>query len=63
MRNALHAEILVAKNFQYEEREQLDSGSGGALSQAAGHAGRRILQIHCIAIQKQAVHVHQKTVL
>ena len=28
-----------AKNLQYEEREQLDSGGGGALSQGAGHDG------------------------
>ena len=27
---------LLTKNLWYEEREQLDSGSGGALSQGAG---------------------------
>ena len=29
--------ILLTKNLWYKEREQLDSGSGGALSQGAGH--------------------------
>ena len=29
----------LAKNLWYEEREQLDSGGGGALSQGAGHDG------------------------
>ena len=29
----------VTKNLEYEEREQLDSGGGGALSQGAGHDG------------------------
>ena len=29
----------VTKTLEYEEREQLDSGSGGALSQGAGHDG------------------------
>ena len=28
---------FLAKNLQYEEREQLDSGGGGVLSQDAGH--------------------------
>ena len=27
------------QNLWYEEREQLDSGGGGALSQGAGHGG------------------------
>ena len=27
----------LTKNLEYEEREQLDSGGGGALSQGAGH--------------------------
>ena len=31
--------ILLTKNLWYEEREQLDSGGGGALSQGAGHDG------------------------
>ena len=31
--------ISLTKNLWYEEREQLDSGSGGALSQGAGHDG------------------------
>ena len=31
---------LLTKNLWYEEREQLDSGGGGALSQGAGHDGR-----------------------
>ena len=31
--------ISLAKNLDYEEREQLDSGGGGALSQGAGHDG------------------------
>ena len=29
----------LTKNLEYEEREQLDSGGGGALSQGAGHNG------------------------
>ena len=29
----------LAKNLEYEEREQLDSGGGSALSQGAGHDG------------------------
>ena len=37
MQNVLqvHAEFL-----KYEERQQIDSGGGGALSQAAGHDGK-----------------------
>ena len=30
---------LTNQNLEYEEREQLDPGSGGALSQGAGHDG------------------------
>ena len=30
---------LLTKNFWYEQREQLDSGGGGMLSQGAGHDG------------------------
>ena len=29
----------LTKNLKYEEREQLDSGGGDALSQGAGHDG------------------------
>ena len=29
----------LTKNLWYEEREQLDSGGGGVLSQGAGHDG------------------------
>ena len=29
----------LTKNLECEEREQLDSGGGGALSQGAGHEG------------------------
>ena len=29
----------LTKNLWYEEREQLDSGGGGALSRSAGHDG------------------------
>ena len=29
----------LTKKLEYEEREQLDSGGGGALSQGAGHDG------------------------
>ena len=29
----------LTKNIWYEEREQLDSGGGGTLSQSAGHDG------------------------
>ena len=32
--------ISLTRNLWYEEREQLDSGGGGALSQGAGHDGR-----------------------
>ena len=32
-------ECILTKNLWYEEREQLDSGGGGALSQGAGHDG------------------------
>ena len=31
--------ISLTKNLWYEEREELDSGGGGALSQGAGHDG------------------------
>ena len=31
--------VSLTTNLWYEEREQLDSGSGGALSQGAGHDG------------------------
>ena len=39
MRNVLGNAYLssLTKNLEYEEREQLDSGGGGALSQGAGH--------------------------
>ena len=30
---------LLTKNLWYEQREQLDSGGGGTLSQGAGHDG------------------------
>ena len=41
VRNVLGNAYLssLTKNLKYEEREQLDSGSGGALSQGAGHDG------------------------
>ena len=41
VRNVLGNAYLssLTKNLEYEEREQLDSGSGGALSQGAGHDG------------------------
>ena len=29
----------LTKNLEYKEREQLDSGGGGVLSQGAGHDG------------------------
>ena len=31
---------VLTKCLWYKEREQLDSGGGGALSQGAGHDGR-----------------------
>ena len=33
------SEMYREKNLEYEEREQLDSGVGGVLSQGAGHDG------------------------
>ena len=30
---------MYTKNLWYEQREQLDSGGGGTLSQGAGHDG------------------------
>ena len=41
VRNVLRNAYLssLTKNLWYEEREQLDSGGGGALSQGAGHDG------------------------
>ena len=41
MRNVLGNLYLssLTKNLWNEEREQLDSGGGGALSQGAGHDG------------------------
>ena len=41
VRNVLGNVFLssLTKNLKYEECEQLDSGSGGALSQGAGHDG------------------------
>ena len=37
---------LLTKNLWYEEREQLDSGGGGMLSQGAGHDGSLIFLMH-----------------
>ena len=41
VRNVLEYVYLssLTKNLWYEEREQLDSGCGGALSQGGGHDG------------------------
>ena len=41
MQNVLRNVYLssLTKNLRYEECEQLDSSSGGALSQGAGHDG------------------------
>ena len=41
VRNVLGNAYLssLTKHLEYEEREQLDSGSGSALSQGAGHDG------------------------
>ena len=41
MRNVLGDVYLssLTKNLCYEEREQLDSGGGGTLSQGAGYDG------------------------
>ena len=41
VRNVLGNAYLssLTKNLEYEEREQLDSGGGGELSQDAGHDG------------------------
>ena len=38
VRNVL-GNVSLTKNLWYEEREQLDSGGGGTLSQGAGHDG------------------------
>ena len=38
VRNVLGLSSLT-KNLCYEQREQLDSGGGGTLSQGAGHDG------------------------
>ena len=35
----MYREMSLTKNLEYEERKQLDSGVGGALSQGAGHDG------------------------
>ena len=47
----------VTINLWYEQREQLNSRSGGALSQGAG------LRIRCIAMQKRAVQFTKKPYL
>ena len=41
VRNVLGNQYLssLTKNLWYKEREQLDSGGGGTLSQGAGHDG------------------------
>ena len=41
----------LTKNLEYEEREELDSGGGGVLSQGAGHDGS-FLFICCLAREK-----------
>ena len=39
LRDTCARAVRNVKNLWYEEREQLDSGGGGALSQGAGHDG------------------------
>ena len=40
VRNVLNVYLIsLTKNLWHEERQQLDSGGGGALSQGAGHDG------------------------
>ena len=50
----------LTKNLWYEEREQLDSGGGGALSQGAGHDGsffrkHNPWQIYLLSCSRKAV--------
>ena len=50
----------LTKNLWYEQREQLDSGGEGTLSQGAGHDGSFNLPIRSIAVQKRAVQFTKK---
>ena len=47
----------LTKNLLYEEREQLDSGGGGALSQGAGHdeSFHNPWQIYLLSRSRKAV--------
>ena len=48
----------LTKNLWYEEREQLDSGGGSALSQGAGHDGSFIpWQIYLLSCSRKAVNM------
>ena len=62
MRNVLGNLYLssLTKNLWNEEREQLDSGGGGALSQGAGHDEAFTDTLHSRA--KTSSSVHQKAV-
>ena len=52
--------ISLTKNLRYEECEQLDSGGGGALSQAAGHDGSFYRYAVESSRPKTSSSVHQK---
>ena len=53
----------LTKNLWYEQREQLDSGGGGALSQGAGHDGSFYrYRITLYSRAKMSSSVHQKAV-
>ena len=41
---------MQIKHLEYDEREQLDSGGGGALSQGAGHDGTFFDSINLSAV-------------
>ena len=63
MRNVLGNVYLssLTKNLWYEQREQLDSGGGGTLSQGAGHDGS-FLTDTLYSRAKTSSSVHQKAV-
>ena len=52
----------LTKNLWYEQREQLDSGGGGALSQGAGHDGSFYRYAVYYSLAKTSISVHQKAV-
>ena len=54
--------ISLTKSLWYEEREQLDSGGGGALSQGTGNDGSFTDTLY-IAMQKRAIQFTKKPYL